>query len=43
LALPAAERARRADAIRAQVRSHDLDAWAEAQLAELDRVSTMRP
>jgi trehalose 6-phosphate synthase len=43
LALPAAERSRRADAIRAQVRSHDLDAWAEAQLAELDRVSTMRP
>ena len=43
LALPAAERARRAAAIRAQVRSHDLDAWAEAQLAELDRVSTMRP
>jgi trehalose 6-phosphate synthase len=43
LALPAAERARRAAAIRAQVRSHDLDAWAEAQLAALDRVSTMRP
>ena len=43
LALPAGERGRRAAAIRAQVRSHDLDAWAEAQLAELDRVSTMRP
>ncbi len=43
LALPPDERRRRADAIRAQVRSHDLEAWAAAQLAELDRVSTMRP
>ena len=43
LSMPAAERRRRADAIRAQVRAHDLDAWAAEQLAELDRVSTMRP
>jgi trehalose 6-phosphate synthase len=43
LALPPDERRSRADAIRAQVRSHDLEAWAAAQLAELDRVSTMRP
>jgi len=43
LELPAAERRRRADAIRAQVRSHDLEAWAAAQLAALDEVSTMRP
>ena len=42
-ALPAAERRRRAAAIRAQVRAHDLDRWAAAQLAELDLVSTMRP
>jgi trehalose 6-phosphate synthase len=43
LALAPEERRRRAEAIRAHVRSHDLDAWAAAQLAELDRVSTMRP
>ncbi len=43
LALPAAERRRRAEAIRAQVREHDLDAWAAAQLADLAEVSTMRP
>jgi len=43
LELPPAERRRRADAIRAQVRSHDLDAWADAQLAAFDGVSTMRP
>ena len=38
LELPAAERRRRLDAIRAQVREHDLAAWAEAQLADFARV-----
>jgi trehalose 6-phosphate synthase len=35
LSLPVAERRRRLEAIRASVRSHDLDAWAERELAEL--------
>ena len=43
LALPAEERRRWAAAIRGHVRAHDLDRWAAAQLADLDRVSTMRP
>jgi trehalose 6-phosphate synthase len=36
ISLPGAERRRRLDAIRASVRSHDLDAWAERELAELE-------
>jgi trehalose 6-phosphate synthase len=36
LSLPVAERRRRLEAIRASVRSHDLDAWAERELAELE-------
>ena len=39
LELPEAERAERAEAIRAYVREHDLGAWLRAQLADLDRVS----
>jgi trehalose 6-phosphate synthase len=38
LELPAGERRRRLEAIRAQVREHDLAAWAEAQLADFARV-----
>ena len=41
LALSAAERRRRLDGIRAHVRRHDLTAWIEAQLADLDRASTI--
>jgi trehalose 6-phosphate synthase len=40
LELPAEERRRRLEAIRAHVREHDVAAWAEEQLADLDRVST---
>ena len=36
LELPRAERSRRLEAIRAQVREHDLAAWIEAQLAGLE-------
>lgn len=39
LALPAAERRRRAEAIRAHVLEHDLEHWLSDQLADLDRVS----
>jgi trehalose 6-phosphate synthase len=39
LEMPAEERAARIDAIRAQVRAHDLGAWIEAQLAALDAVA----
>ena len=42
LALPEHERARRQDAIRAHVRAHDLEAWDEAQLADLDRALRRR-
>ena len=42
LSLPQAERRLRLDAIRGHVRNHDLAAWLEAQLADLDRASTMR-
>ncbi|MFL5913237.1 MAG: trehalose-6-phosphate synthase [Gaiellaceae bacterium] len=38
LTMNAAERRRRAEAIRAHVREHDVAAWGEAQLADLDRV-----
>ena len=39
LTMPLEERATRREAIEAQVREHDLAAWIEAQLADLDRVS----
>ena len=39
LELPAGERRRRLEAIKAQVLEHDVAAWAEAQLADFDRVS----
>jgi trehalose 6-phosphate synthase len=39
LELPPDERRVRAEAIRAHVREHDLEAWLAAQLADLDRVS----
>jgi glycosyltransferase involved in cell wall biosynthesis len=42
LALPEDERRARLDAIRKQVRSHDLSRWIDAQLSDLDRASTMR-
>jgi trehalose 6-phosphate synthase len=42
LALPEGERRARQDAIRARVRAHDLAEWAEAQLADLERASSMR-
>ncbi|HSX22203.1 MAG TPA: trehalose-6-phosphate synthase [Gaiellaceae bacterium] len=38
LTMPPDERRRRIEAIRAQVREHDLAAWIEAQLEDLDRV-----
>ncbi len=37
--LPEATRRRNLDAIRAHVREHDIAAWAEAQLADFDRVA----
>jgi trehalose 6-phosphate synthase len=40
LSMPAAERRRRADAIRAQVRDHDVARWVEGLLADLDSVAT---
>lgn len=43
LELPADDRRARLEAIRAHVRQHDLTAWIEAQLADLDRARTMRP
>ncbi len=42
LSLAPAERRVRLDAIREYVRTHDLEAWIEAQLADIDRASTMR-
>jgi trehalose 6-phosphate synthase len=42
LALPREDRRARLDAIREHVRRHDLAAWSGAQLADLDRASTMR-
>ena len=42
LALPAAERRARLERIRSRVHEHDLAAWAEAQLSDLERASTMR-
>jgi trehalose 6-phosphate synthase len=40
LEMDAQERRRRSEAIKEHVRTHDLEAWIEAQLADLDRVST---
>jgi trehalose-6-phosphate synthase len=37
--MPAGERQERLEAIRAQVREHDVTAWIEAQLGDLDRVA----
>ncbi len=42
LTLPAAERRRRAEAIRAHVRAHDIREWIDLQLAELDAVRSTR-
>jgi trehalose 6-phosphate synthase len=42
LALPEEERRRRLEEIRAHVRAHDLGHWSDAQLADLDRVSSIR-
>lgn len=38
LTLPVAERRRRAEAIRARVRAHDIHEWIDAQLTDLDAV-----
>ena len=38
LTLEPAERRRRADAIRAHVRAHDIREWIDAQLVDLDAV-----
>ena len=38
--LPLEERRRRLEAIRAHVRAHDLEAWSDAILADLDRVAS---
>lgn len=42
LTLPAGERARRAEAIRAHVRRHGIREWIDAQLADLDAVPSAR-
>jgi trehalose 6-phosphate synthase len=42
LALPVEQRRAWLNAIRGHVRAHDLEAWIAAQLADLDRASTMR-
>ena len=42
LALDEGERRERRDAIEAQVRSNDLEGWIAAQLADLDRASSIR-
>jgi len=42
LALPEADRVSRQEAIRAHVRTHDLEHWIAAQLADLDRASSIR-
>jgi trehalose 6-phosphate synthase len=38
LTMPAEERRRRAEAIAAHVREHDIEAWTASQLADVDRV-----
>jgi trehalose 6-phosphate synthase len=40
LALPAEERRRRLEAIRAHVREHDVNGWLDVQLEALDRIAT---
>jgi len=42
LALPGGERRSRLEAIREHIRTHDLVAWIDAQLVDLDHASTMR-
>jgi trehalose 6-phosphate synthase len=42
LVMPAAERARRADGLRAQVRANGMDEWTAAQIADLDAVRRLR-
>ncbi len=42
LTMPADERRRRAEAIRAHVRAHDVAEWIDAQLADLDRAAAGR-
>jgi trehalose 6-phosphate synthase len=42
LMLPSAERRRRAEAIRARVRGHDIREWIDAQLTDLDAVRSQR-
>ena len=43
LTMPADERRRRAEAIRAHVRAHDVAEWIDVQLADLDRAAAGRP
>jgi trehalose 6-phosphate synthase len=43
LELPHEERRRRIEAIRAHVREHDVGAWLEAQLADVDRIAARVP
>jgi trehalose 6-phosphate synthase len=42
LTMPAAARRERLEAIRAFVREHDVAAWIEGQLADLDRCAALR-
>ncbi|HEY2542029.1 MAG TPA: trehalose-6-phosphate synthase, partial [Gaiellaceae bacterium] len=42
LTMDTAERRRRLEGIRAHVREHDVGAWGDAQLADLDRVRSVR-
>ena len=42
LTMPAAERRERLAAIRAHVREHDVAAWIEGLLADLDRCAALR-
>ncbi len=43
LTMPAEERQRRAAALKAQVREHDIEAWIESQLAEIDSLAESSP
>ena len=40
--MPAEERRRRAEGIRAQVRAHDIEGWIERQLADVDEAVGLR-
>src|SRR5581483_3665853 len=42
LTLPVEERRRRAEAISAHVREHDIEAWIDGQLAEIERLADRR-